>query len=95
MNLQLTHTGRQLTARACADTGSTNNFCGESLESRVIAKISTFPGRSYNYRDATGNPILIIGEANLFVTLPSENKKRLLHVLVTSIWDNNTILIGI
>ena len=47
MNLQvaasLTHTGRQLTARACADTGSTNNFCGESLIGKVKAEISTFP----------------------------------------------------
>ena len=48
MNLQvaatLTHTGRQQTARACADTGSANDFCPESLASKVKAKNKTYPG---------------------------------------------------
>ena len=43
VNLQvaatLTHTDRQQIARACADTESANNFCPESLTSKVMAII--------------------------------------------------------
>ena len=44
---------RQVSARGCADTGSSANFCPEQLAVKLKANIVIIPGRSYSYKDAT------------------------------------------
>ena len=79
-------------ANGCADTGSSNNLCLVQLADKFKAKVVSVPGRSYSYEDASGNQLTIVGDADVFIQLPSETVKRKLHMLVMTSWAHNTLI---
>ena len=50
--------------------------------------------RRYDYKDASGNQLEIIGEANLFGTLPKESRQHFMRFLVTRSWSAVALVIG-
>ena len=63
----LTGKSMQLTSRCCAHTGSAADFASEQFVRRLGAVIRKIPGRQYNFLDAGGNPVRVIGEATLYL----------------------------
>ena len=91
----LTQNCHQAVAKACANTGSANNFASAGFIQKLGAKVISVEGRTYNYKDASQNAINVVGETRIFLQLPNEKSKRFLEILVTDSWCTDTILIGI
>ena len=72
--------GVKFSARGCTDSGSSANFCPEALCSKYNVKVESSFGQSYNFKDASGNQICVIWEANLIIQLPGETRHRYLRV---------------
>ena len=71
------------------------NLCPEILCTKYKVKVETGLGHSYDFKDASGNKLRVTGEANLFVQLPGETKRRYLRGLVMSSWTHPTLIIGL
>ena len=71
------------------------NFASEMFVRKLGAAVRKIPGRHYNFRDAGGNPVRVIGEATLYLQLPNERIKHRFNALVTTAWDSTNILVGL
>ena len=71
------------------------NFCPESLCVSLNIQIEQCPGRRYDYRDANNKPVVVIGEAVLYVIVPGQVGIKYLQVLVTKSWSYPYIILGL
>ena len=71
--------------KSCADSGSGSNFCPESQCRKLNVQVEQCPERRYDYRDANNQPVVVVGEAILYVVLSGQVGRKYMRVLVTQV----------